>query len=225
MPRYSTFQKILSYFYPVKITSAAGKSTPLLSLYLYFGRWQLGAATALYSDGKAYKPLKLAFDYLGKNRLTGIEQMLVLGSGLGSAIDILKSLKCLPTKSLLVDIDPQIIDWASDIHQAQRHSCTWLCKDVNSFLASHNCETDFIILDIFEDRTVPRFVCQKSFLLQCMQLLRDQHSVLVFNYIINSETDWENDLATIDSIFEIERIIEININRILILKKRVTHAF
>lgn len=214
-------QKFLSFFYPVKILSASGKTTPVLSLYWFNGRWQLGAATALYSDGAAYRPLKEAFHYLQKE-LPKKQNMLVLGAGLGSAISVLHSIKINIPHTTLVDIDPQIIEWGHSIIKAEtKANCEWICADVQQFVQSHNTRYDLIVLDIFQDRIVPNFTTSVDFLKQCRQLLSTQNGVLVLNYIINNEENWKIALQNIEGLFKIEHTISIGINRIMILRNIV----
>ena len=211
-------QKLLSIVFPVKIDSAKGTSAPELTLYYFQGRWQLGAATVLYSDGPVYKPLRSAFKYLKKERAK-ITNMLVLGAGLGSAVEVLARFNCYPS-STLVEIDPQIIAWASNLFHYQKNAAEtkWICQDARDFIQKNKQCYDLVVLDIFEDRKVPDFVCTESFLSACKNAVHKEKGILVFNYIINDEKDWEALLAQIQSIFIIQHIISIGINRILILR-------
>jgi spermidine synthase len=210
-------QRFFSYFYPIKVDSAVGKTTPHLALYRYAGRWQLSAATALYSDGAAYRPLRAAFNYL-KKELPQKQKMLVLGGGLGSAVAILHKLK-LPIHSTLVEIDPQIISWGKDIIEAEtKYPCQWINADVQQFVGQHKATYDLIVLDVFQDRIVPLFVSTTPFLQQCKTLLSDNKSVLVFNFIINNEDNWKEALSNIQSVFTVEHTIIMGINRIMMLR-------
>ena len=210
-------QRFFSYFYPIKVDSAVGKTTPHLALYRYAGRWQLSAATALYSDGAAYRPLRAAFNYL-KKELPQKQKMLVLGGGLGSAVAILHKLR-LPIHSTLVEIDPQIISWGKDIIEAEtKYPCHWINADVQQFVGQHKATYDLIVLDVFQDRIVPLFVSTTPFLQQCKTLLSDNKSVLVFNFIINNEDNWKEALSNIQSVFTVEHSISMGINRIMMLR-------
>ena len=211
-------QRILSFFYPVKIDTAPGKTTPVLGLYRFQGRWQLSSATALYSDGAAYRPLTMAFDYL-KKELPGKKNMLVLGAGLGSAISVLHKMNSNIPAVTLVDIDPQVIEWGREIIQSETGiSAEWICADVRTFVEQHHQQYDLIVLDVFQDRTVPAFVTSSFFLDHCKQLMSKQNSTLVFNYIVNNEKSWKELLENIQGIFKLQYTIATGINRIMILK-------
>lgn len=214
----SFLQHLLSYLFPIKLFSADGKTTDRIHLYRFRGRWQLGAATALYSDGAAYRPLRSAFAYL-QNDLKQKKNMLVLGAGLGSAVSVLHKLQ-IPIKSTLVDIDPQIIEWGKQIIEKETgYACEWICSDVQDFVTEQQNPYELIVLDVFQDRVVPQFVTTVGFLQKCNNLLKDTNSALVLNYIINNPRNWTETLSNIQSIFRVEHIIEIGINRILILRK------
>lgn len=211
-------QRFFSYLYPVKIASAAGKTTPLLGLYRFQGRWQLSAATALYSDGAAYRPLSAAFSYL-KKELPQKQSMLVLGAGLGSAVSVWYKMGFNVPPTTLVDIDPQIITWGKALLKEETgNNCDWICADVQDYVSRKQPYYDLVILDIFQDRIVPGFVTTIAFLNNCKQLLEPGNSVLVLNYIINNEENWKTALHHIKSVFTIEHTIPMGINRILILR-------
>jgi len=215
----SFLQHLLSYLFPVKLLSAEGKTTPRIHLYRFHGRWQLGAATALYSDGAAYRPLLAAFRYL-QGDLKQKKDMLVLGAGLGSAVSVLHKLQIPIKNTTLVDIDPQIIEWGKQILEKETgYACQWICSDVQDFITEQQNPYELIVLDVFQDRVVPQFVTGTDFLKKCRDLLKDTSSVLVLNYIINNEKNWAESLSNIQSLFKLEHTIEIGINRILILRK------
>ncbi|MBL7711359.1 MAG: hypothetical protein JNL13_02800 [Chitinophagaceae bacterium] len=214
----SLFQKWASYLYPVKVATAAGLTTPVLILYRFRGRWQLSAATAVYSDGPAYRPLTAAFGYLGA-RLAGCTEVLVLGAGLGSAAAILHQRKIAPRCITLVDIDPQVIRWGKetlDTSPGTRYE--WVCSDVQDFAVQQGVCYELLIVDVFQDRIVPAFVTGPAFLQRCRQMLRPATGILVLNYIINNEQGWDTALQHIRTVFIVEHVIKIGINRILILK-------
>lgn len=144
--------------------------------------------------------------------------MLVLGAGLGSAVSVLNNLK-INIPGTLVDIDPQVIKWGEDIIKTETLiPCQWICEDVQSFVGHHKVCYDLIVLDVFQDRLVPQFVSTIKFLRACSRLLQNEKSHLVFNYIINNQEKWEAALQNIQSVFTVEHIISIGINRIMILR-------
>lgn len=214
----SLLKEILSYGWPIRIHTADGITTPRLGLYRYSGRWQLSAATALYSDGAAYTPLKKAFKKL--NQWNQRNEMLVLGAGLGSAVSVLHKMKQ-PIHTTLVEIDPKIIEWGKKIiPQSKDFPCKWICADVLRYVdEAPKGHFDLIVLDVFIDRIVPQFATSIGFLKKCAALLADEKSIMVFNYIINNDTEWEKAQQNIHEVFSVVDCIELGINRVLLLKR------
>lgn len=212
------FKRILSYLIPVSIAQARGKSTPQLGLYLWQGRWQLVASTAVYSDGKKYRPLRLAFRHIYRT-LPSPASVLVLGAGLGSAIDILEDLK-IKARYTLVDLDEASLQWGQELHR-ENTNAEWICSDVTIFVQECTATFDVVVLDVFQDRLVPQFVTREKFLSACAGLLKPGSGILVFNYIINNEDHWLQTREQLEKLFRIKKTFELGINRIMILQKNV----
>lgn len=211
----SFLQRLFSQIVPVRIHSFPGTTSPELKLYRYRGRWQLEAESALYSDGAAYTPLALSFKHL-RSEINGARNMLVLGAGLGSALSVLEHLQLKVPQTTMVDIDPEVVILGAKL--TPHEHAQWICDDVKNFVEQDLNLYDVIVLDVFQDRVVPQFVCSEPFLKRCASLLSPQ-GVLVFNYIINNESDWHRLQDILSGSFETLRIIPIRINRILLLKK------
>lgn len=200
------------------MVSAKGITTPIVGLYRYCGRWQLSAATAIYSDGAAYRPLVSAFSFLSKE-ISSKKNMLVLGAGLGSAVSILHRQR-IKMDTTLVDIDPQIIQWGKQIIEAEtKYPCTWILDDVAEYVKKCKESFDIIVIDIFQDRIVPAFITSKAFLDSCHQILSNNKGVIVMNYIVCNEALWQEDFNSISSVFRVEKTISIGINKVIILRK------
>lgn len=211
----SPLTRLLSYVVPVRVRSFPGKTSPRLTVYRYRGRWQLEAQSALYSDGSAYTPLVRAFRRL-RIEINQAGNMLVLGAGLGSAVSVLTRMRLPIPETTMVDIDPNIIDIAREL--LPHPQVAWRCEDVRDYVATTAKEYDLMILDVFQDRIVPQFVHSLPFLERCANLLSPD-GTLVFNYIINEESQWKDLQQTIGGLFHIVEVIPIQINRVLILKK------
>lgn len=211
----SLLQRLLSQILPIRVHSFPGKTCPELKLYRYRGRWQLEAHSALYSDGAAYTPLLKAFRRL-KTEIAHARNMLVLGAGLGSAISVLEHLELPVPDTLMIDIDPAIIKLGQQL--LAHPQVQWHCADVEQYVTENTALYDLLILDIFQDRVVPQFVQRTAFLEQCAKLLAPG-GILIFNYIINDEADWNSLQERLQPIYTPIDIIPIQINRVLLLKK------
>jgi len=196
-----------------------GATAPVLDLFLYRGRWQLGATTALYSDGHRYRPLLAAFKYIKKD-LRQAQNMLVLGAGLGSAAYILERMD-IQVDTTFVDIDSTVINWGKELlpHQLaeQNH---WICADAQEYVSEHTVLYDVIVIDIFLDRIVPQFVSSNHFLTNCIRLLNNKSSKIVLNYIINNKDNWQVVQSNLALLFSIEHIIDLGLNQVVIAKAK-----
>ena len=207
-------QKLRSYFYPVLIHKASSEQNPVLDVYYYRGRWQLATADALYSDGVYYRPLVAAFKAI-KRSLPQVKKVLVLGTGLGSAVQILRQKKYYPDYTL-VEMDEQVLCLALELMPADVHpSITPICADAQFFLQQHPHQYDLLIVDIFNGRQVPEFVLSSDFLEQCRKHLAPQGTIIL-NYMVNATTDEQKAKAALGAAFNISKELIFGINRVYI---------
>jgi spermidine synthase len=209
-------KRLLSYLYPVPIRKDSSTENPVLELFLYRNQYQLATHDALYSDGNRYKPIKQAVKKLKRN-IAGIKNVLILGSGLGSACQILHSNGINPTYTL-VDIDEKVLSWAlehlsSEITSGVHPVCMDACEYVSTIQESYN----MVIVDIFNSRVVPGFVADEVFLKNIRRILLPG-GCLILNYIVNDESDWLRLTENLSHIFPSFKVDEMSINRIITAK-------
>lgn len=206
----------LSYLFPVRIKTTSGSGNAVLELFLYRNQWQLGTEDALYSDGDRYRPLIAAYNEL-PDVLPRVKDVLVLGGGLGSALYLLKK-KDLYPDVVFVEKDGVILKMALELlPQDLRDGLLPICADARSFMDANEKSFDLIIVDVFEGRRVPGFVMEKEFLQQCAQKIRT-NGALVLNYMILDEAAWKRDLAVFTSVFSHHKVIDLGLNRVLIVR-------
>ncbi|MBS1688882.1 MAG: class I SAM-dependent methyltransferase [Bacteroidetes bacterium] len=214
MQKISPYKRFLSYFYPVRIHTASGSNNPVLELYLYRGRWQLATIDALYSDGNKYTPLVRAFKEV-KTKLQGVKKILVLGTGLGSAVQIFHSMGY-KAQFTLVDNDAVILKWAMELMNEQLLSdITPVCADAKTFITDNKETCDMLIVDIFQGRVVPGFVTGNNFLQECRRHI-NTGGIFIMNYIAIREAEWANVKRSIDQVFPTVKVLNKGLNRIII---------
>lgn len=185
----------------------------MLELYRYRGSWQLATTDALYSDSLNYRPLKAAFKKLGKQKLAAIKEVLVLGTGLASAVHLLHRRGLRPNYTL-IEADETILRWAIELLPPNQ-STTPLCEDAGAFMQKNSRKYDLLIIDIFESRHVPAFVTSDAFLKQCRTAL-NPGGIVIFNYITNLPEDELTAKAAITAAFSKYELISFQINRVFI---------
>lgn len=203
-------QRILSYLFPVRIWKGSGTHNEVLELFLSNGEWQLATADAIYSDGTRYRPLVQAFNLLGQ-RLSSVDRVLLLGSGIGSGVQILKKMGFHPD-FVLVDADQRVLELASLCLGKDR--TTYVCADAEAFVAQCTNRFDLIIVDVFIGRAVPSFVSEEGFIKKCRSMLHTG-GTLVVNYMLNTDGDKLRYQLLKSQLPEVT-VIDIGINKVLV---------
>lgn len=210
----SPYKKLFSYFYPVRIKDGKGEQNPVLELYLYKNQYQLATADALYSDGRRYQPMLIAFRALN-DVLASVKSVLVLGTGLGSAVQILLD-KGFHPQYTLVEFDNTILKWAMELMpDGMQHNVLPVCADAEAFMQNNTKSYDLLITDIFMSRIVPAFVTTETFLKQCRRSI-NPGGHFVLNYMVNNDSDWQTAYGTIASVFPNCRVLQHGVNRIVV---------
>jgi spermidine synthase len=214
----SLWQRICSQLFPVSIRKSSSTINPVLELFYYRGRYLLGTSDAVYSDGIKYRPLLAAFgSKILKPHLSGVQNVLVLGTGLASAVHILHSYGLRPAYTL-VELDKLVLDWAIEHLPADTvQSVAPVCANAFDFIATNTTHYDLIIVDIFNGRKVPAQVTTHGFLQQCKeQLTTSGH--LVLNYMVNSVDDEARAQVALDSVFDTVEGLSFGINQVFVAK-------
>ena len=183
----------------------------MLELFLYKGHWQLATDNAIYSDGKRYRPLVVAFKEI-KFFLPLIKNVLVLGSGVGSALQIMKSMNFHPS-FLFIDSDEKILELARQLMADDNAS--FICADAGQFVDKDNNRYDLIIIDVFKDRQVPAFVSTTTFIEKCRERLNDR-GIIIMNYMLNNKEDQEKFNLVKNELLQGSKLIRLGVNQVLV---------
>jgi len=210
----SRLQIILSYLFPVKIWKGSSSKNPELELSLSNGEWQLATHDAIYSDGKKYRPLVSAFWSVGRD-LKKVNSVLLLGSGIGSGVQILHELGFYPSFTL-VDNDETVLQLARRLLPSTE-CLRFVCQNAEDFIRKDNTAYDMVVVDVFSGRNVPDFVTSPEFIEQCLHHLTPG-GILVINFMLNDETHKQRFFTLRQMLPEDTRVIEIGINRVVVTK-------
>ena len=214
----SVWRKAESWLFPVCVRKGASALNPVLELYYYRGRHILATKDAIYSEGTRYRPLVAAFDTPElRAALPGMSRVLVLGTGLASAVHILDGSGFRPHFTL-VEIDKLVLDWAEEfLPKGARGRVRAVNDDAFRFLEDDAGTYDLIIVDIFFGRTVPERVTEAAFLHQCKAKLA-QNGWLVLNYMPGSKELPGKAKAALEAAFEKVREISFGLNRVYVAR-------
>lgn len=175
------YKKLLSYIFPLSLRRWHGLYSRNLQLVLYRNELQLSTPTAIYSQGYHYKPLAAAFAHI-KEFLSRANNILFLGCGLGSGLQILGRLKHFPSCTL-VDIEKDFLELTEETAPAPfKGKLNCVCEDAAQYMTFPAQQFDMAVVDIFLDTDLPSFVYSPQFTDQCHHALA-KNGVLVLNYI------------------------------------------
>ena len=185
-----------------------------LHLILFGGRLQLISNDAVYSDGDKYIPAVKVVSHL-KKQLPSIKNVLVLGSGLGSIVYVMRK-RGVDPHFTLVEQDKVVLKWAMELlDEENEDKVTPVCMDARAFMLQNANKYDLVFIDIFDGLFVPDFVCSKEFLVQCKSSLAPGGHI-AFNYIANDDRKWEQVRSLFTEIFPGHKVINVSINKIFV---------
>jgi len=213
MVRIPFFKRLLSYIYSIKVDESEGDKGA--KLYLYRNQFVLSTDETTYSNGHKYQPaIAIANDL--KTFLPSVNNVLVLGTGLGSIVSVFHRSGFHPNFTL-VEKDKTILQWATEIFEADRVAGIQpVYADALGYMEQNHEKYDLIFVDIFDSRVVPDFVTSKHFLKLCYKSLTPSGHFVV-NYMINDQSAWEKVKQLFTDVFRNHRVLKFGENRILVV--------
>jgi SAM-dependent methyltransferase len=193
------YKRILSFLYPQLIEKQVDFLQHEHRVDLYKNQLLLSTSNAIYSYGTTYYPFDIPFRKI-KKELPQVNRFLMLGTALGSGLKILQKKYNVFPRSVLVDINPLMLDMSKkymDLNQQQ--NVEWHCAEAEFFIERCEAKFDLIGVDIFIDMNVPLFVKSEDFMKKVKRLLLPGGKV-IFNLVFNSTNEKqiiENRLSTV----------------------------
>jgi len=161
-PKYKVW---LSYITEQVLETTTSDYNAFLQVSLVHGRLQLVAEEAIYSFGDYYLNFRKLFEQFDFELLPEKASVLVLGLGLGSIPELLEDYLALDYEYVAVEIDPVIIELASEYSlPALRSPVEVRQADAYAFLQLDARKYDLICVDVFQDATVPEHLNGEDFL-------------------------------------------------------------
>jgi spermidine synthase len=172
--RISWFQKVLSFLFPIVLKEM---DSPLyIQFVLKNNKILLNSQNANQSNGTLKYALHHAFSHFKWYEKTNINQILILGFGLGSAYDLLSPI--FPNAKFVgIENNKAIYNFYQNIKPHNSQLKLHLI-DAQNFIAQCNDSFDLILIDIFNDEEIPDFINHPSFWEQCHQALNPNGALL-----------------------------------------------
>lgn len=183
------FQKFFSYLIPVNIYKKKSDVSQSLEVTWNNGELVLDSKNTNYSYGSLQRILRKGLKYIGYNRIKKFHNILVLGVAGGSVIKTLVDEIKYKGKITGVEIDPEIITIAQKYFNLNAiPNLEIVIEDAFEFVLRTKETYDLIIIDVFQDTTMPNFLFQ-DFFINHINLLLKVNGFILFNTMVINEKD------------------------------------
>jgi spermidine synthase len=183
--------KLLSFFIPITIFKQNSSVSNSIEITWSNGQLVLDSKNTNYSYGSLQRILRKGLQSIGFENIKTLDSILVLGVAGGSVIKTLVNEVEFKGEIIGVEIDPDIISLANQYFKLDEiPNLTILIEDANKFVQKSNKTFDLIIIDIFQDNSMPVCLFETAFIENTISHL-NPCGFLLFNTMINSKIDQE----------------------------------
>lgn len=187
-------QKLFSYFIPINVYKKNSAVSKSLEVTWNNGELVLDSKNTNYSFGSLQRILRKGLKYIGYERIRNFKNILVLGVAAGSVIKTLVDEIKFEGKITGVEIDKEIITIANDFFKLDTiPNLEIIIDDAFEFVLKTKDKYDLIIIDIFQDTTMPNFLFEDFFINRVNFLLKTNGFIL-FNTMVISNKDEERNI-------------------------------
>ena len=182
------WKRFLSYFFEFHIESTSSDHNPHMYVSLNRGRYQLCTANAVYSHEDLYDNFTRAFQQIKLDQLD-IQNVLVLGFGLGSIPQMLEKVFNKQYHYTAIEIDEQVLYLAHKyILPDLKSGMNLICSDAYAYVMQTTEQFDMITVDVFLDDEIPEVFQSIDFLEKAKSLL-SPNGILLYNCLAYTEKD------------------------------------
>ena len=183
------FKKLASFLIPINIYKRKSAVSTTLEVTWNNGELVLDSKNTNYSYGSLQRILRKGLKAIGFETIIKMNSILVLGVAGGSVIKTLVNEIKYKGKITGVEIDSEIIEIANTYFKLnQIPNLTIVIDDAFEFVLKTNETFDLIIIDIFQDTTMPNFLFEKFFIDRIGKLL-EPCGYILFNTMLTKQND------------------------------------
>ena len=187
-------RKLFSYFIPINIYKKNSAVSKTLEVTWNNGELVLDSKSTNYSYGSLQRILRKGLKYIGFERIRNFESILVLGVAGGSVIKTLVDEIKFKGKITGVEIDATVIDIANRYFELDKiQNLEIVIDDAFEFVLKTKLKYDLIIIDIFEDTSMPNFLFQDFFINRINSLI-NLNGFILFNTMVINKIEEERNL-------------------------------
>lgn len=177
-------KRLLSFLLPVKIHQKKSVYSKNLEVTWSNGYLVLDSENTNYSFGSLQRVLKKGLKYIGYERIQNFNSILVLGVAGGSVIETLKKEIKFEGKITGVEIDADVIELAKKYFGLGSYNNVSIVNDdAFEFVLKTKEKYDLIIIDIFQDTTMPNFLFE-DFFINRINFLLNVNGFILFNTMV-----------------------------------------
>ena len=177
-------KRLLSYILPVKIYQKKSEFSKNLEVTWNNGYLVLDSENTNYSFGSLQRVLKKGLKYIGYERINTFENILILGVAGGSVIETIKNDIKFKGKITGVEIDATAIEIANKYFGLNNYkNVEIIIEDAFEFVLKTKEKYDLIVIDIFQDTTMPNFLFE-DFFINRINLLLKVNGFILFNTMV-----------------------------------------
>lgn len=218
-------KKLLSYLIPITIYQKKSTVSKTLEITWANGELVLDSKNTNYSYGSLQRILRKGLKSIGFETVAAMEHILVLGVAGGSVIKTLTDEIHYKGKITGVEIDPEIIKIANEYFKLNEiPNLDVVIGDAFEFVLKTKDRYDLIIIDIFQDTTMPNFLFEKYFIERIGFLLKTKGFILFNTMILNEASNIRNQeyKSAFDSkVFKVRTIPRVEQHNELIVVERI----
>jgi spermidine synthase len=186
-------KKIFSYLIPIKIYETKSSLSKSIEVTWANGELVLDSENANYSYGSLQRILRLGLKNIGYEKIVPMNHILVLGVAGGSVIKTLVDEIKYKGKITGVEIDPEIINIANTYFKLNKvKNLEIVIDDAFEFVLKTKTKYDLIIIDIFQDTTMPSFLFETFFTNRICSLLKSRGFILFNTMLLNESQNLRN---------------------------------
>ena len=185
--------KILSFFIPINVTKKKSAISKSIEVTWNNGQLVLDSQNTNYSYGSLQRILRKGLKYIGFERIKSFENILILGVAGGSVIKTLVDEIKFKGKITGVELDAEIIKIANSffkLHEIQNLEI--IIDDAFEYVLKTKEKYDLIVIDIFQDTTMPNFLFEDFFINRINFLLNINGFILFNTMVINDKEQIRN---------------------------------
>ena len=219
-------KKILSYIIPIKIHIKKSALSKSLEVTWTNGELVLDSKNTNYSYGSLQRILRLGLKIIGFHNIIPMQHVLVLGVAGGSVIKTLVDEIGFKGKITGVEIDSDVIKIANKYFNLDKiEQLEIIIDDAFEFVLKTKNKYDLVIIDIFQDTTMPNFLFESFFINRICFLLNSKGFILFNTMLLNQKDNLRNEkyIAEFNNFyFKIKSIPRVeNHNELIVIEKLI----